>query len=113
MKVIHASTPFSQRRRNLMQHNRFQIIRWLSSFVICLAIFSQLFFSPVLAAPNRMPSDLSPLPELAGPTTRVPVSGAYAASDAPAWNLVWSDEFNGSSVNTNDWNYEVGNGDWG
>lgn len=27
--------------------------------------------------------------------------------------LVWSDEFNGSSLNTNDWNYEIGNGSGG
>lgn len=32
-----------------------------------------------------------------------------------ALNLVWSDEFNGSSLNTNKWNYAVGNGTngWG
>jgi beta-glucanase (GH16 family) len=30
------------------------------------------------------------------------------------WNIVWSDEFNGSSVNTNIWTYDVGNnGGWG
>ena len=29
------------------------------------------------------------------------------------WNLVWSDEFNGTSLDTNTWNYEIGNGDWG
>lgn len=27
--------------------------------------------------------------------------------------LVWSDEFNGSSVNTSKWNYEIGTGSWG
>jgi beta-glucanase (GH16 family) len=32
-----------------------------------------------------------------------------------AWRLVWSDEFNGSSVNTNHWGFDVGNGGngWG
>lgn len=29
------------------------------------------------------------------------------------WNLVWSDEFNGTSLDTNTWNYEIGNGNWG
>jgi beta-glucanase (GH16 family) len=30
------------------------------------------------------------------------------------WNIVWSDEFDGTSVNTNIWTYEVGNNDgWG
>ncbi|HEY3857338.1 MAG TPA: glycoside hydrolase family 16 protein [Verrucomicrobiae bacterium] len=30
------------------------------------------------------------------------------------WNVVWSDEFNGISVNTNIWTYDIGNSDgWG
>jgi beta-glucanase (GH16 family) len=30
------------------------------------------------------------------------------------WNIVWSDEFNGTSVNTNIWTYDIGNnGGWG
>ena len=33
-----------------------------------------------------------------------------APTAAQSWNLVWSDEFNGSSVNTNDWNFETGCG---
>lgn len=30
-----------------------------------------------------------------------------------AYELVWSDEFNGSSLNTNNWNFEIGTGNWG
>lgn len=29
------------------------------------------------------------------------------------WNLAWSDEFNGTALDTNVWNYEIGNGNWG
>ena len=29
------------------------------------------------------------------------------------WNLVWSDEFNGTSLDTSVWSYEIGNGNWG
>jgi len=29
------------------------------------------------------------------------------------WNLVWSDEFNGTSVNTSNWTFETGGGGWG
>jgi beta-glucanase (GH16 family) len=29
------------------------------------------------------------------------------------WELIWSDEFSGSSLNTNNWSYEFGNGGWG
>lgn len=29
------------------------------------------------------------------------------------YQLVWADEFNGTSVNTSDWNFETGGGGWG
>jgi beta-glucanase (GH16 family) len=29
------------------------------------------------------------------------------------YRLVWSDEFDGTALNTNDWNYEIGTGNWG
>jgi len=40
---------------------------------------------------------------------------AAAASNANAqtWNLVWSDEFGGTSVNTSNWTFETGGGGWG
>jgi len=31
----------------------------------------------------------------------------------PNWNLVWCDEFSGSSINTNTWTHELGNWGWG
>ncbi|HHU37609.1 MAG TPA: glycoside hydrolase family 16 protein [Treponema sp.] len=31
----------------------------------------------------------------------------------PGYTLVWADEFNGSSLDTSKWNYDIGNGDWG
>src|SRR5690349_9562719 len=42
-------------------------------------------------------------------------AGLLAAPSAQAqtWNLVWSDEFNGSSVNTANWTFETGGGGWG
>jgi len=45
-----------------------------------------------------LPTDTS------GYTTPIAYSG---------YNLVWSDEFNGSSLNTQDWNYETGGSGWG
>lgn len=38
-----------------------------------------------------------------------------AADAATSWNLVWSDEFNGASLNTADWTAEIGTGSsgWG
>jgi beta-glucanase (GH16 family) len=38
---------------------------------------------------------------------------AAPAARAQTWDLVWSDEFNGTSVNTANWSFEVGGGGWG
>ena len=41
-------------------------------------------------------------------------SGYETASSYPGYNLIWSDEFNSNSVNTNNWNFETGNSNgWG
>ncbi len=34
-------------------------------------------------------------------------------AEAANWNLVWSDEFDGNSLNTSNWKYDIGTGDWG
>jgi beta-glucanase (GH16 family) len=36
-----------------------------------------------------------------------------SAAAAATYQLVWSDEFNGTSVNTGNWNFETGAGGWG
>ncbi|HXC35662.1 MAG TPA: family 16 glycosylhydrolase, partial [Candidatus Acidoferrales bacterium] len=33
-----------------------------------------------------------------------------ATAFGPNWNIVWSDEFNGNSLNTKNWTYDIGNG---
>ena len=39
----------------------------------------------------------------------------FAAHARASWQLSWSDEFNGSSINTNNWSFAIGNGvgGWG
>jgi len=37
----------------------------------------------------------------------------YQFVDAQCWNLVWEDEFTGTSLNTNNWSYQTGDGGWG
>src|SRR5688572_7062437 len=32
---------------------------------------------------------------------------------AQTWNQVWSDEFDGTAVNTGNWTFETGGGGWG
>jgi beta-glucanase (GH16 family) len=36
--------------------------------------------------------------------------GTVVPPPATQWNIVWSDEFNGTSINTNVWTFETGNG---
>jgi beta-glucanase (GH16 family) len=43
----------------------------------------------------------------------VPAASVIAKPAQQTWNMVWSDEFNGSSVNTNNWTFETGGGGWG
>lgn len=40
--------------------------------------------------------------------------GTYRSSSAASsWNLAWSDEFDGNSLNTNNWSAEIGTGSGG
>jgi beta-glucanase (GH16 family) len=39
--------------------------------------------------------------------------GLASTAQAQTWNLVWSDEFNGTSVNTANWTFETGGHGWG
>jgi beta-glucanase (GH16 family) len=45
----------------------------------------------------------------AAPTSVIP---SDSVAQLPGWTLVWNDEFNGTSIDLNKWNYEV-NGDGG
>ncbi len=36
--------------------------------------------------------------------------GTQVQNTATQWNIVWDDEFNGKTINTNIWSFEVGNG---
>jgi Beta-glucanase/Beta-glucan synthetase len=40
-------------------------------------------------------------------------AGYTSPTSYSGYTLVWSDEFNGTSINTNDWNFETGGGGWG
>jgi beta-glucanase (GH16 family) len=42
-----------------------------------------------------------------------PLKGYTTPISQPGYALVWNDEFEGSSLNENDWNYEIGAGGWG
>ena len=40
-------------------------------------------------------------------------AGTVVVPPATQWNIVWSDEFNGTSINMNNWTYDLGGGGWG
>jgi beta-glucanase (GH16 family) len=42
-----------------------------------------------------------------------PTAPPTSAPTLSGWNLVWSDEFNGTSVNTSNWGYNTGCSGWG
>ena len=39
--------------------------------------------------------------------------GYLSADSYPGYKLVWSDEFNGNTLNAGDWNYDIGGSGWG
>ncbi|HEY9059463.1 MAG TPA: RICIN domain-containing protein [Pseudobacteroides sp.] len=41
------------------------------------------------------------------PASNTPIPTSVPSS-IPGWRLVWSDEFNGTSIDTSDWGYEIG-----
>lgn len=44
----------------------------------------------------------------------IPLSrGYFTPTEYAGYSMVWQDEFNGFSVNTDYWGYDIGNGDWG
>ena len=43
----------------------------------------------------------------------IPESGYTTPETYEGMNLVWSDEFDGSTINMNNWTFEIGTGNWG
>ncbi|MCI0746874.1 MAG: glycoside hydrolase family 16 protein [Verrucomicrobia subdivision 3 bacterium] len=60
---------------------------------------------------NRLLASLAILSVLIG---GFEVRSADTWSPGPGWTLVWADEFNGTSIDTNNnWTYDIGGGGWG
>lgn len=59
-----------------------------------------IIIQPTTTSPS--PPPVSPLPPTNPPSS--PVGG---------WNLLWSDEFDGSAVDTSKWSFDIGTGNWG
>ena len=37
----------------------------------------------------------------------------FGHAQGQTWNLIWSDEFNGTTIDNTKWTHELGTGDWG
>ncbi len=44
---------------------------------------------------------------------RIPETGYSTPEAYDGWDLIWSDEFEGTALDENFWTYEIGNGTWG
>ncbi len=76
-------------------------------FKIALFLFAPfLILSPISCKKTGHETDKS----LAEPVQAIQTTGTLSTT---TYQLVWADEFNGTSVNTSDWNFEIGGGGWG
>ncbi|MDX1614552.1 MAG: glycoside hydrolase family 16 protein [Candidatus Promineifilaceae bacterium] len=79
-----------------------------------------------VAAPTSAPTDTPPATATSAPTraatptaTAIPTSTPIAtpvpipANAEEGWELVWSDEFEGDSIDPDNWTYEIGGWGWG
>lgn len=48
-----------------------------------------------------------------GGTVWIPPTGYTTPTSYSGWTMIWQDEFSGTSLNTSDWNYEIGGHGWG
>lgn len=56
---------------------------------------------------DSLPLTQSSAPESTPETTPAPPQSDPVAESSPVWEMVWSDEFDGASVDTSKWTYEV------
>lgn len=74
------------------------------SLLACLSV------TFTLTALTSCKKEIAPLSEKSLPPK---AEAQVAAAAAATYQLIWSDEFNGTSVNTSNWNFETGAGGWG
>ncbi|MEJ7683106.1 MAG: hypothetical protein WKG06_35675 [Segetibacter sp.] len=81
---------------------------------ILLYHFKSLFIVISLMAVGLLFSCKKKLDQTNASSKHTPAAAASAlTTTATTYQLVWADEFDGSSVNTANWNFETGGGGWG
>lgn len=58
-------------------------------------------------APSSVPASSSSVESSSVASSSTPASSSAASSSTPAWNLVWEDEFEGTSIDSSKWEHEV------
>jgi len=77
----------------------------------CLCLAGSLFLAAcAAAAPQPTPTATVPPTPVPSPT---PMPSPTYGWDSTGWNLAWSDEFDGPSIDTANWNYDKGGNGWG
>jgi len=73
-------------------------------------ILASILLLAACTSPTPLPTP-QPIPTSTVPPTPAPTP-TYGW-DSTGWNLVWSDEFNGTVIDSKNWNFEQGGSGWG
>lgn len=79
--------------------------------IVCICLAGLLFLSACAAAAPQ-PTSTATVPPTPVPTPTPMPSPTYGW-DSTGWKLTWSDEFDGTAVDTANWNYDKGGNGWG
>lgn len=78
----------------------------------CFFIVFSAFIFLMLISCSKKPDDKNQ-PSVPALPDAPPAASPGMPSAATDWQLVWSDEFDSTAINTNNWNFETGGGGWG
>jgi beta-glucanase (GH16 family) len=73
---------------------------------IVFPFLAGIFLLAACASPTLQPTATFTVPPTPAPT---PTYGW----DSTGWNLIWSDEFNGTAIDSKNWNFDIGGNGWG
>jgi beta-glucanase (GH16 family) len=69
--------------------------------------------APTAAPPTAAPPTATPAPTAIPTATPIPTPAPIPATTEEGWELVWHDEFEGDSINLENWTYDIGGWGWG
>ena len=75
-------------------------------------ILAGILFLAACASPTPQPTPIPTVPPTPLPSPTPAPSPTYGW-DSTGWNLVWSDEFNGTAIDPKNWKFDKGGSGWG